>query len=216
MTTVVIADDHPLVRHGLRAVLDAAAIDVVGEAADGVEAVELVTRTAPDVVLMDLQLPRLNGIDATRQITAHSPSTAVLALTMYDDDDTVFAAIQAGAAGYLVKGAEGPQIISAVRAAAAGQSVFGAALSGRLAEWLSTRRQPRSSPFPQLTERELEILDLIAAGNTNGAIGAALHLSAKTVANNVSTILNKLHLHDRSQAIVHARDAGLGQRPRTR
>ena len=129
MTTVVIADDHPMVRHGLRAVLAAAGVDVVGEAADGATAVELAVEQRPDVVLMDLQMPELDGIAATAEIATRAPRTAVLVLTMYEEDDTVFAAIRAGACGYLLKGADGAHIVAAVRAAAAGQAVFGAALA---------------------------------------------------------------------------------------
>ena len=216
MTTVVIADDHPMVRHGLRAVLAAAGgIDVMGEAANGATAVDLAVEHRPDVVLMDLQMPELDGIEATAQIAARTPTTAVLVLTMYEEDDTVFAAVRAGACGYLLKGADGAHIVAAVRAAAAGHAVFGAALAPRLSEWFHDRPAPDAHPFPELTRRERDILDLLAAGLTNGAIGDELHLSAKTVANNVSTILNKLHITNRSEAIVRAREAGLGQPPRT-
>ncbi|MEA2704582.1 MAG: hypothetical protein QOD63_2527 [Actinomycetota bacterium] len=212
MTTVVVADDHPLVRQGLRAVLSAAGdIQVVGEASDGREAVALAVEVGPDVVVMDLQMPGLHGIEATRQILAHRPSTAILVLTMFDDDDTVFAAVGAGAAGYLLKGADGADIVTAVRAVAGGQAVFGAALARRLQAWFATPRPGPATPFPELTARERDILDHLAAGLSNAEIGARLYLSAKTVANNVSGILNKLHITQRSQAIVRARDAGLGR-----
>jgi DNA-binding NarL/FixJ family response regulator len=211
VTTVLIADDHPMVRQGLRAVLDAAAdIEVVGEAADGREAVDLAAVLGPDVVLMDLQMPERHGIDATRDITAGGTGTAVLVLTMYEDDDTVFAAVAAGAAGYLLKGADGVDITTAVRSAAAGQAVFGAALASRLKQWFAGERSRPPAPFPELTDRERDVLDQLAAGHSNAAIGARLQLSAKTVANHVSNILNKLHLVSRSEAIVRARDAGLG------
>jgi DNA-binding NarL/FixJ family response regulator len=211
MTTVLIADDHPMVRQGLRAVLDAApGIEVIGEATDGRDAVDLAVELNPDVVLMDLQMPVLHGIEATREITARCPSTAVLVLTMYEDDDTVFAAVGAGAAGYLVKGADGGDITAAVRSAAAGQAVFGAALAHRLRDWFAGGRSTRSVPFPELTDRERDILDQLAAGHSNAAIGQRLYLSTKTVANNVSNILNKLHLVNRSEAIVRGREAGLG------
>jgi DNA-binding NarL/FixJ family response regulator len=162
------------------------------------------------VVLMDLQMPGLHGIEATEEILVRRPATTVLVLTMFEDDDTVFAAVRAGAIGYLVKGADGRDIIAAVHAAAAGQPVFGAALAGRLRGWFATP-PPRDRPFPELTSRELEILDHLAAGRSNAEIGGLLHLSAKTVANNVSAILHKLQISHRTQAIVQAREAGLGR-----
>jgi DNA-binding NarL/FixJ family response regulator len=211
MIRVLLADDHPLVRQGLRAVFATTNdIEVAGEVSDGPDAVRSTVQLAPDVVVMDLQLPGLHGTEATRQIVARRPATTVLVLTMFEDDDTVFAAIQAGATGYLVKGANGADIIAAVRAAAAGQPVFGAALAGRLRRWFASP-PPRDTPFPQLTARELQILDYLAAGLSNADIGRLLHLSAKTIANNVSTILNKLHVAQRAQAIVQAREAGLGR-----
>jgi DNA-binding NarL/FixJ family response regulator len=212
MTTVVIADDHPLVRQGLRAVLDSTDdLRVLGEAADGNEAVRLAIELAPDVVVMDLQMPGLSGIEATRRITSGAPGPAVLVLTMFEDDDTVFAAISAGAAGYLLKGSDGADIVTAVRAAGAGQAVFGPALAARLRNWFADASAPSPAPFPQLTDRERDILDGVAAGLSNAQIGGKLFLSAKTVANNVSTILAKLHLTQRAEAIVRAREAGLGQ-----
>lgn len=211
MTTVVLVDDHPLVRQGMRAVIDAQAdIEVVGEAPDGGEAVRVCVETKPDVVVMDLQMPGLNGIEATKQVRTAAPSTAVLVLTMYDDDTMVFEAIAAGAVGYLVKGADGTDIVAAIRSAAQGHAVFGAALAGRLQTWFG-RPQRSANPFPELTDREREILDCVAAGMTNAEIGATLFLSPKTVANNLSMMLDKLHVAHRAQAIIKARDAGLGQ-----
>jgi DNA-binding NarL/FixJ family response regulator len=213
MIRVLLADDHPLVRQGLRAVFDIVDdLEVVGEVSDGRAAVRSVLELAPDVVVMDLQMPGLHGIEATREILARRPGTAVLVLTMFEDDDTVFAAVRAGALGYIVKGADGLDIIAAVRAAASGQPVFGAALAGRLRGWFAAP-PPKDTPFPQLSPRELEILDRLAAGLSNAEIGRALHLSAKTVANNVSAILGKLHLSQRTQAMVRAREAGLGRHP---
>jgi DNA-binding NarL/FixJ family response regulator len=210
--SVLLVDDHPLVRQGLRAVLSATDdITVAGEAGDGNAAVELSAELQPDVVIMDLQLPGRHGIDATREIAASRQGAAVLVLTMFEDDDMVFAAISAGAVGYLLKGADGADIIAAVRAAASGQAVFGAALAQRLRTWFAAGPQPQTAPFPQLTQREREILDGVAAGLTNAQIGEQIFLSAKTIANNVSTILAKLQVTDRAQAIVAARDAGLGR-----
>jgi DNA-binding NarL/FixJ family response regulator len=215
MTTLVIADDHPLVRQGLRGVLAADdGLELLAEAADGPGVVRLATELGPDVVLMDLQMPGLHGIDATRQILARRPSTAVLVLTMFDDDDTVFAAVAAGAAGYLLKGADGSDILAAVHAAAAGQAVFGAGLARRMRTWFAADPSATSAPFPQLTDREREILDGVAAGLTNTQIGQRLFLSPKTVANNVSSILTKLQVGERGQAIVRAREAGLGRHER--
>lgn len=211
MTTVVVADDHPLVRQGLRAVFESTTdLQIVAEAASGNDAVRLCVEHRPDVVLMDLQLPGLHGIEATRQVRKAAPDTAVLVLTMFDDDDTVFAAVSAGAAGYLLKGADGADIVAAVRAAAAGQAVFGAALTARIRGWFD-RPPEAEKPFPQLTDRERDILDGVAAGLTNAEIGARLFLSPKTIANNVTTILDKLGVTHRTQAIVLAREAGLGR-----
>ena len=212
MTTVVLADDHPLVRQGLRAVLDATDdIDVIAEADNGHDAVRLCVEQGPDVVLMDLQMPGQHGIDATREVRRAAPDTAVLVLTMFDDDDTVFAAVSAGASGYLLKGADGADIAAAVRAAAAGQAVFGAGLAARLQSWFNRTPGGHETPFADLTDRERDILDGIAAGLTNSQIGAQLYLSPKTVANNVTTILRKLQVAHRAEAIILARDAGLGR-----
>jgi DNA-binding NarL/FixJ family response regulator len=165
----------------------------------------------PDVVLMDLQMPNGHGLDATVQVRKTAPDTAVLVLTMYDDDDTVFAAVSAGASGYLLKGSDGADIVAAVRAVAAGQAVFGAALAARMQSWFGRGPAHREQPFPELTERERDILDGVASGLTNAEIGAKLFLSPKTVANNVTTILDKLQLAHRTEAIVKAREAGLGR-----
>lgn len=209
---VVIVDDHQLVRQGLEAVLASATdVAVVGQAAHGRAAVEVVAETGPDVVLMDLQLPELSGLEATREILEGRPDTAVLVLTMFEDDVTVHAAIAAGAVGYLLKGADGEDILAAVRSAAAGQAVFGAALAQRLRTLFADGPTRSAASFPELTDRERLILDKLAAGLTNVEIGRALFLSPKTVANNVSVILAKLNLSERGQAIVLARDAGLGR-----
>ncbi|RYP82870.1 response regulator transcription factor [Nocardioides guangzhouensis] len=209
---VVLADDHPLVRQGLRAVIETTDdIEVVAEAEDGNDAVRLCVEHRPDVVLMDLQLPGLHGIEATRQVRRGAPETVVLVLTMFDDDDTVLAAISAGAAGYLLKGSGGADILAAVRSAAAGQAVFGADLTERVRGWMDGRPRAGAPPFPELTDRERDILDGVAAGLTNAEIGQRLFLAPKTIANNLSTILDKLHVSHRTEAIVKAREAGLGR-----
>lgn len=211
MTTVVLVDDHPLVRQGMRAVIDAEAdIEIVGEASDGAEAVRVCVEKQPDVVLMDLKMPELDGIAAAQQIRTRSPNTAVLVLTMYDDDAMVFEAVAAGAIGYLIKGADGADIVAAIRSAASGQAVFGAALARRLQNWFSGSRRKAPS-FPHLTEREHEILDALAAGLNNAQIGERLFLAPKTIANNISIIIDKLQVAHRGEAIIRARDAGLGR-----
>jgi DNA-binding NarL/FixJ family response regulator len=210
---VVIADDHPLVRSGLRTILAAAAgIEVVGEASTGAEAIAAARALTPDVIVMDLQMPDTDGIEATRQIVAANPRIAVLVLTMFEDDTSVFSAMRAGALGYLLKGAEQEEIVRAIHAAAHGGAIFGPAIAHRLIEFF-TRPQTSTAPaFPELTDREREVLELIASGQPNGAIGRALFISPKTVANHVSNIFAKLQVADRSEAIVRARQAGLGER----
>ena len=209
---VVIADDHPLVRSGLRTILAAAAgIDVVGEASTGAEAIAAARALTPDVIVMDLQMPDTDGIEATRQIVAANPRIAVLVLTMFEDDTSVFSAMRAGALGYLLKGAEQEEIVRAIHAAAHGGAIFGPAIAHRLIDFF-TRPQTSTAPaFPELTDREREVLELIAAGQPNGAISRALFISPKTVANHVSNIFAKLQVADRSEAIVRARQAGLGE-----
>ena len=210
MTTVVLVDDHPLVRQGMRAVIDPLPhIEVVGEAGDGDQAVKVCAKLKPDVVLMDLKMPVLNGIEATRQVRARCPATSVLVLTMFDDDAMVFEAVASGASGYLLKGSDGSEIVAAIQSAAAGQAVFGAALAKRMQSWFN-RSPLTTQPFPQLTERERDILDSVAAGMTNPQIAARFFLSPKTVANNISMILDKLHVAHRAEAIIKAREAGLG------
>lgn len=208
---VLIADDHPIFRDGLASLLETqAGVEVVGTAGDGLEAVAQATALLPDVVVMDLQMPRLNGIDATRRITETLPDVRVLVFTMGEEDGTVLAAMRAGARGYLVKGASQEEVARAISTVQAGGLVFGASLALRIADLLSGATAPDRSAFPQLTERELEILDLIAAGKNNAQIASALYLAPKTVRNNVSTILAKLQATDRAEAIIRARDAGLG------
>jgi DNA-binding NarL/FixJ family response regulator len=211
---VLVADDHPLFRDGLIALLhDEPDTELTGTAATGTEAVDLARETQPDVVVMDLQMPGLNGIEATRRIVADSPHIAVLVLTMFDDDDSIFSALRAGARGYLLKGADREQIRRGIQAAANGEIIFGAQLAERMLGYFTAAAPP--PVFPQLTEREREVLELVAQGQDNTSIAARLRLSQKTVRNNVSNILTKLQVADRAQAIVRARDVGLGHGSRT-
>lgn len=212
MTTVLIADDHPLVLSGLRALLETLdGIDVVGEAVDGRDAVALARSLRPDVVVMDLQMPELDGVEATRQIAERLPGCAVLVLTMHDDDASVFAAMRAGARGYLLKGAAQDDVARAIAAVSRGEAIFGPAVAGRLLQFFAAGPQSAALPFPELTVREREILDLMAGGLTNAEIAQRLFLSSKTVSNNVSVIFGKLQVAGRPKAIVRARNAGLGR-----
>ncbi|MGE0599689.1 MAG: response regulator [Dehalococcoidia bacterium] len=208
---VVVVDDHPVVRTGLKAVFSTTAgIDQVGEGASGAEAVDLAERLLPDVLVMDVNMPGMDGIEATRQVVAKSPSVAVLVLTMHDDDDTVFAAMRAGARGYLLKGAEQEEVTRAILSVANGDAIFGPAIADRVLKFFSVPDRPQAQVFPDLTSRELEVLGFVAGGMSNAAIARELVLSQKTVANHVSNILNKLQAADRAEAIVRARRAGLG------
>lgn len=210
---VLLADDHPVYRDGLAALLGSLdGVEVVGTAADGVEAVDGARELQPDVVVMDVQMPRLDGIDATRAITADSPHIGVVVLTMAEEDQTLFAAMRAGARGYLLKGANQAEIVRAITAVAQGEAILGPAIARRVAEFFSAVPVAGAgSPFPQLTAREHEILALVAAGRSNAQIASELFLSPKTVRNNVSNIFAKLHVADRAEAIIRARDAGLGR-----
>lgn len=209
---VVVADDHPIVRSGLSALIGSLAdLELVGVAADGREAVRQVVLTRPDVALFDLEMPEVDGYAATREVARVSPQTAVLVLTMSADDDAVFAAVRAGARGYLVKGAEQDDILRAIRGVAAGEVVFGPGVAERVLAFLSSPPVVADLSFPELTSRERQILDLIAAGRSNAEIGRALGFAGKTIANNVSRIFATLQVADRSQAMIRARDAGLGR-----
>lgn len=207
--TVIIADDHHIFRDGLRALLETEpGLSVIGEATTGREAVAVVTHQQPDVVVMDLHMPDLDGVSATREIVRLSPHVAVLVLTMFDDDDSVFAAMRAGARGYLLKGAHQSEVVRAVHTVGTGGAVFGPSVAQRVVRYFE--RPPLSKAFPQLTERELEILDLVAGGVSNTAIASRLVIAEKTVRNHVSNIFTKLAVADRAQAIIRARDAGMG------
>lgn len=208
---VLIADDHPHFRDGLRALLlSASDLEVVGEAGDGEKAISLANQLQPDVILMDLNMPGTGGIEATRRILRTSPHISVLVVSMFDDDDSVFAALQAGARGYLLKGALKAEILRSIRAVASGEAIFGPAIARRLMQYFATPRPAPTEAFPELTEREHEILTLIAGHETNPEIATRLHLSPKTVRNHVSNIFTKLQVADRAQAIIRAREAGLG------
>lgn len=208
---VLVADDHPLFRQGLRTAIDGAeGCEVVCEAKTGAEAIERALELQPDVVVMDLQMPERNGIEATREIVAQSPHVAVLVLTMFEDDDSVFAAMRAGARGYLLKGSDQGEIVRAIRAVSSGEAIFGQAIATRLMAYFAASPGGPVQAFPELTAREREVLGLIAQGKSNAAIAQQLVLSQKTVRNHVSNIFTKLQVLDRAQAIVKAREAGIG------
>jgi len=210
---VVIADDHPVFRYGLRALLRAEpGIEVVGEATTGAEAITLATTLEPDILLMDLSMPDVNGIEATRQIAQAAPQVGILVVTMVDDDDSVFAAMRAGARGYLLKGAEGEETVRAIHAVSHGEAIFSPAIARRLMQFFGAPPPVATpQPFPELTEREHELLHLIAQGYTNSAIAEQLVISPKTVRNHVSHIFAKLQVAGRAEAIIRARDSGLGR-----
>jgi len=210
---IVVADDHALFRGGLEALfLSVPDTEVVGEAATGEEAVARAANLQPDVILMDIQMPGINGIEATRTIVRDSPQIGVIVVTMFEDDDSVFAAMRAGARGYVLKGADQDEILKVIRAVAAGEAHFGPEIARRLMGFFSAPKPAASSEaFPELTAREREVLDLIAAGLNNQEIARHLYLSTKTVRNHISNIFTKLQVADRAQAIVRAREAGLGR-----
>ena len=210
---VVVADDHTLFRYGLKAMLaNAEGFEVVGEAATGEEVVEKVAQTRPDVILMDIQMPGINGIEATRRVLEKYPSIGVVVVTMFEDDDSVFAAMRAGARGYVLKGADAEEVLKVVGAVAEGEAHFGPEIARRLMAYFSAPKPAApSEAFPELTAREAELLDLIARGLNNAEIAKQLYVSQKTVRNHVSNIFLKLQVANRAQAIVRAREAGLGR-----
>ena len=212
---VLIADDHGVFIDGLRAIMAVAPdVEVVAEAMNGRDAVDLSARHRPDVVVMDLGMPEINGVEATRKIGFKAPESRVLVLTMYEDDEALFAALRAGAAGYVLKGAPGQDVIAAIRSVANGEAVFGKGVAERVLGFFRKQQIPRAQAFPELTEREREILELLADGLGNPAIARRLQLSQKTVRNHVSNVFAKLHVADRSEAAATARAAGVGtERP---
>ncbi len=210
---VLIADDHNIVREGLLAVLGSEPdMEVVGEAATGEEVVERAAELRPGVILMDLQIPGVNGIEATRRILEIDPEIGIVVLTMFEDDDSVFSAMRAGARGYVLKGAPPSEILKVLRAVAAGEAHFGPEIARRLVGFFSAPKP--ASPeetFPELSAREVEILDFIAQGHSNAKIAARLFVSPKTVGNHISHIFTKLQVADRAHAMIRAREAGLGK-----
>jgi len=215
---VLLADDHHLFREGLRALLVSAAdLEVVGEAGDGNEVVAKAAEVRPDVILMDLQLPGLNGVEATRRILASQPKVSVLVLTMFEDTDTVLAAMRAGARGYLLKDTHEEALLRSVRAVANGEALFGPAVAERLIQYLAVATPPAEPrAFPELTGRELEVLSLLAQGLTNQAVADRMGISLKTARNHVSNILGRLQVADRTEAVARARAAGLGSERKSR
>ena len=210
MIRVVIADDHPAFRAGLRVLLQDSGVDVVAEAADGPAAVDAVVETRPDVALLDLQMPGLTGVEVTKRLSEVAPETRVLVLTMIEADETVLAAIRAGAWGYLLKGAGQDEIERAVRSVADGQVVYGAGVAERVRAFFAARSGAAVGPFPQLSQREREVLRFVAEGRANTEIARRLFVSEKTVRNHVTSIFAKLGVTDRASAVARARDAGLG------
>ena len=211
MIRLLIADDHPMVRDGLRALFDELPdIEVVGEAANGREAVEGAVVHRPDVIIMDLAMPDVDGFAATSEIRRVAPEVAVLVLTMSEDDETVAKAMRAGAQGYLLKGATKEEILRAVTSVAGGEAIFGSSVARRVLARL-TAPPPERDPFPQLTPREHDVLDLLACGLSNPAIAARLELSLKTINNLTSSVFAKLHVAGRTEAALLARDNGLGR-----
>lgn len=209
---ILLVDDHPLIRNGLRALLSSMTeMTVVGEATNGEEAIIQAAELQPDIILMDLHMPGLNGIEATRRILPASPRTGILVLTMLEDDASVFAAMRAGARGYLLKGADQADVLRAIRVVAHGEAIFSPSIAQRLMQYFANMQPilPKAA-FPDLTDREREILGWIALGKSNAEIAEELVLSPKTVSNHVSTIFSKLQVVDRAQAVLRARQAGLG------
>lgn len=214
---VLIADDHALFREGLRAILKAIPdIEIVGEAGTGQDALNLASELKPDVILMDVQMPDLNGVEATERILKTQPNAGIIIVTMLEDDDSLFSAMRAGARGYVLKGADKAEMLKSIRAVADGEALFGPAIAAKLLNFFhqnpqKSKNESPSIAFPELTDREREILDCIARGDTNSEIAERLTISLKTVRNHVSSIFNKLQVTNRAQAAIRARDIGLGE-----
>jgi DNA-binding NarL/FixJ family response regulator len=211
MVRVLIADDHPVFRFGLRTLLKAdPTLEIVGEATNGKEAIAQTSELSPDVILMDLNMPGMNGTQAIRRILTNHPEVHILVLTMFDDDDSVFAAMRAGARGYLLKGVEGGEMLQAIHVVSTGEAIFSPSIAQRLMQYFGASRPVGADqPFPDLTEREREVLALIAQGYTNQAIAEKLVISPKTVRNHISAIFSKLQVTSRLEAITRAKDAGM-------
>ena len=211
---VLICDDHPVFRDGLSAMLTASGtFEVIGEASDGAEAIERASTLVPDVIVMDINMPELDGIEATRRILSNDNGARILMLTMSDDDDSVFAAMRAGALGYVLKGADKDEIRRATDAVARGEAIFGAAIARRAIAFFAQGTRGGPIPFPELTEREREVLEQAAHGTRNTGIARRLGISEKTVRNHVSNIFVKLQVADRAEMVAKARDAGVGDPP---
>jgi DNA-binding NarL/FixJ family response regulator len=220
MTTVrlMIVDDHTLFREGLRAIFKSVPdIEIVGEAGDGNTAVQMALELKPEIILMDIQMEQPNGIEACKRILEVQPDIAIIMLTMLEDADSLFAAMVAGAKGYVLKGADKAEVLKTIRAVADGEVWFGPAVANRMTDFFrSVGSAPRitrqqASPFPDLTEREHEILELLAQGLSNSDIAERLNIASKTISNHISNIFNKLQVADRAQALIKARKAGLGK-----
>jgi DNA-binding NarL/FixJ family response regulator len=216
---LLIVDDHTLFREGLLAIFLAVGdIEVVGEAASGYEAIEKAQQLHPHVMLMDIQMGDMNGIEATVQILKSQPDTKIIMLTMMEDTESLFSAMMAGARGYVLKGADKSEVLRTIRAVASGDVLFGAAIANRVSDYfrklnvLQGAHRGPDSPFPDLSERELQVLDQIARGLNNYEIATHLNITIKTVSNHISNIFSKLHIADRTQAVIRAREAGLGKR----
>ena len=214
-TRVLIADDHPLFRKGLRTLLNSLPeTDVVGEATSGASVVEMALALRPDVILMDLQMPEGGGLSAIRRLTGEWPEARILVVTLFEDDESVFAALKAGARGYVLKDAEEGEIARALQAVAQGEAIFSPTIAARLMDYFAagpaSPQAAHGATFPELTEREREVLTLIARGRSNAQIADELSISLKTVRNHASNIFNKLQVADRTQAAIRAREAGLG------